>query len=90
MELTENVKELLDAYEAAQNGYMLPLGVLGAAWIVIVSLLISIYKRDRKESEERHRETREIIKVLTENCKELTTTVTINKTEVENLKNKVA
>jgi hypothetical protein len=90
MELTDQAKELLSAYEAAKNGYMLPLGVLGAAWLVIISLLISIYKRDRKESDQRHKETREILKALTENTHELTTLVKVQEVRIDNIEHKTA
>lgn len=90
MELTDQARELIQAYEAAQNGYVLPLGVLGAAWVIIISLLISIYKRDRKESDQSHKETREILKALTENTSELTTLVKVQEVRIDNIEHKSA
>jgi hypothetical protein len=82
----EHITELNKSVEMAAQGYWMPLAVVCLLFSVIIVLLVILWTSYKKRNEESHKETRELIRELADNNKNLTTLVIRHDVEIDNIK----
>ncbi len=81
----EHYRELIKSFEQANSGNWMPLAILGLFFSFILFLLLYIYKKDQRNSNERHRDSEKIQEKLTDNQIEIGKVLTKLETKVEML-----
>lgn len=79
----EHYNELVKSLEMAQSGQWMPLAILGLFFGFIIFLLLFIYKKDQKSSNQRHKDNEMLIVKLTDNQIEIGKVLTKLETKVE-------
>ena len=72
----QHLQETVMLANEASLGNWFPAALVGTLLSLIILLLLSIYKRDKKSNEKRHQDNEKIIKDLAENHKELSKVAT--------------
>ncbi len=79
----KHYEELTKSIELAASGQWMPLAILALFFGLIVFLLLFIYKKDLKSSDQRHKDNEALIKQLTKNQIDIGKILTKLETKVE-------
>tara|TARA_R110000796_G_scaffold242997_1_gene365366 strand:+ start:113 stop:373 length:261 start_codon:yes stop_codon:yes gene_type:complete len=79
----EHYEELAKSIELAAGGQWMPLAILAVFFGLIIFLLLFIYKKDLKSSDQRHKDNEVLIKQLTVNQISIGKVLTKLETKVE-------
>jgi hypothetical protein len=83
----KHIEEIKNVIEQASNGQWIPAAVVASLMSVVVVLLLVIYKKDKKDSEIRHKDAEKRISKIEELNQNMVILVNRHDVEIDNLKN---
>lgn len=83
---TEEAKEIIKAVDSANDGVYFPLFTVVACFGIIIVLLLYIWNQTQKRNNQRHKDSEELLKKLTENQTDLKMLIIRNSADIENAK----
>ena len=82
----EHIKELSTAIEYAKEGYWMPLAIICALFMIIITLLVVQWISYKNSNEKRHTENETLTKELAKGNVNLSIIIERHETEINNLK----